>query len=245
MENSQKYYSVRAKIFGLSGLLILIMVSSLGYVTFEVRKSIRFVEEQKKSSEAALAVNKVRTQFLVIQYWFNEFALSWQIESETTAKKEKEIFDEDLKQIESIDTEFAKTLKTEGDQFSKLMISAAEMYVDGNRIAGTKINAEARTTGGKLSQLLTERFNQFNSESAASANKVIAQSNYLSVVSVVSIFITFIFSTIISSLMATNLSRQLRQVTDDIAQSGDKVESASQKMKSVSGALSESATTTA
>lgn len=245
MQNSPNNYSVRAKIFGLSGVLIFIMVTALGYITFEIRKSIRFVEAQKNSSEAALAINSVRTQFLVIQYWFNEFALSWQLESQTKAQEEKGKFDNALLQLEKLDADFAKTLKAEGDQFSKLMITATENYVDGNRISGTKVNAEAREISVKLSQQLSDRFAKFNAESAASADKVISQSVYLSIISLVSIIIGFILSVIISSLVATNLSRQLRRVTEDIALSGDKVESASQKMKNVSGALSESANTTA
>lgn len=245
MQNSATNYSVRAKIFGLSGVLIFIMVASLGYITFEIRKSIRYVEAQKNSSEAALAINNVRTQFLVIQYWFNEFALSWLFESQTKAQEEKAKFDDVLLQLEKLDSEFAKTLKVEGDQFSKLMITAAENYVDGNRISGTKVNAEAREINVKLSQQLSDRFAKFNAESAASADKVISQSVYLSIISLVSIITGFILSVIISSLVATNLSRQLRRVTEGIAQSGDKVESASQKMKIVSGALSESANTTA
>ncbi len=245
MEIQQKSYSVKAKIFGLSGLLIFIMITSLGYITFEIRRSIDYVKAQKQASESAIAINQVRTQFLIIQYWYNEFALSWQIESQQTAEAEKIKFDEALNKLANIDAEFAKNAKTQGDSFSKLMISAAEFYVEGNRIAGTKSNSEAREIGSKLSAELTDRFDDFNKESAASADKVIAQSGYLSIVSVFSIFIGFLLSTVISSLVATNLSRQLRRVTDDIAHSGDKVETASQRMKSISGALSESANTTA
>ncbi len=113
------HLSIKSRIYLMCFAIVSLLVLALAYVTFEVRKTATLISSQRSSVEMLQTVQKVRVQFLTLQYWYNEFALSWQMSSKDRAVNEKKLLDEDLKSLGHLDDGFAKQLSEEINKFEK------------------------------------------------------------------------------------------------------------------------------
>lgn len=247
-EKTTKHYSVRTKIFFLSGVLVFLMVGSLGYLSFEIKRSSGFIEEQRSSVALSLAIDKVRVQFLIVQYWFNEFALSWQLESQARATEELKKFEIVVDELALLDKAFATELKTNGSEFASVMAKTAETFVDGNRILGTQLSAKSRALANNVTNSIDSRLSNFNGKSVdllSTTDRVVDHSKFLTQMSTGLMLFGFLISVAIGAWIGSQLSKLLAQVTENIATCGQQVDAVIGEVYTTSRALSTSAATAA
>ncbi|MDZ4662521.1 MAG: methyl-accepting chemotaxis protein [Pseudomonadota bacterium] len=235
---------VKSRIYGMCAAIVSLLIVALCYVTFEVRKTATLVSGQRASVEMLQVVEKTRVQFLTVQYWHNEFALSWQIASRDKAVEARKVLDGDLVRLSSLDPEFTQVLRDKVDQFEKKMNSAAEVFVEGNRILGAELSTESSVLAAQVFKSLNEKLANFNGKNLdilTTTDQIVEQSNYLSKAGFFLTVVGLVLSILISAFVGHQLSKRLQGVNTELEDSGTQVSQASNELSRSSKALSESA----
>jgi len=161
----QKKFSLLAKIIMSKGALFIITALALGYIllniansTVQVEGQAQYVKEQNDliGEQTILLTDQsnilhdfdnleqLLTKYLELRVWTVDLSLSWLNETEENADKSYKEVQKDLKILnESFPTLVAK-IKPKIKNFYDIMIQSVDAYVDGNRVYGNSLVAEAR-----------------------------------------------------------------------------------------------------
>jgi len=146
----------------------------------------------------------ISESFSKMRFWLYDLSVSWLNEAEDNADQANDELSSGLKSANSLDQEQISLIKAEAEIFREKMIEAVDAYVDENRVLGNSLVAEARQSGAKIdnavSNLLTaakmsvDELNKLVDTSGAelktsagevkaSADEIVSTNNHLGAVS--------------------------------------------------------------
>ncbi|MEK6628808.1 MAG: methyl-accepting chemotaxis protein [Bdellovibrionota bacterium] len=228
---------IKEKLFSLTGVLILFTTLSLAVLTVEMARQIRsqakMLQQQQESVKLLNAVQKIDAHFTKLQFWLNDFALSWGVESLDAAKKVKTDIEEDLLKLKILEADFVVALKEPIDKYELAATAAAEIYIEGNRFKGAEQMSEARLLSDKIRETLAGQVAKANSgaqDLEVVAGQIVRQNLFLQGFIVLIIIIIFVVGTTLStslgrSILASiiELMQRLTTVTASINSATDNV----------------------
>lgn len=237
--------SVKSRIFFMCATIVSLLVLVLCYVTLEIRNTASLVSSQRSSVDLLQKVEKARVQFLTLQYWYNEYALSWQSASKDNAVKTRKELDDTLALLRGLDADFATALADKINAFEKKIDLTAETFVEGNRILGADLSMESSQLATQVFTLLNDKLSNFNGKNLdiiATTDQIVDQSNYLSKAAFFLTLLGLGLSVLIAAFVGHQLSKNLQRVNIELEGSGTEVSMASNELSTSSKALSASAT---
>ncbi|MFQ5543352.1 MAG: methyl-accepting chemotaxis protein, partial [Nitrospiria bacterium] len=188
--------SIKAKLFRLSGVLLLaifliggyggLMVSRLYNAMQEMQGNIQsmqeqsltvkeVLEEQQKIATRLEIAEDARRSFGDYKYWLTDLAVSWLNEAEENADASREKLEGLLKQMaDFVPQHDLEQLKEHVEKIHALALEAVDSYIDENRVRGNALLAEARREVGAADQIflsIVKRKQQETMEAEASATE--------------------------------------------------------------------------
>jgi|GEM_PF-5928650 len=152
---------IKEKLFSLTGILIFFTILALAILTIEMARSINkqaaMLQQQQESIKLLTEVQKIDEHFTKMQFWLNDFALNWSIESQEEAKKEKILLEKKFVSLAKLEVSFVTQLKVPIDEYEIAALKSAEIFIEGNRFKGSELMLEARKIGDKIRKTLAEQ----------------------------------------------------------------------------------------
>lgn len=88
--------------------------------------------------------NRADTHFADMKSWLYDLSVSWLNESETNAEASLANLNRELTRLAKDDPETANNIRDKAQQYYDKMLEAVDAYVDGNRVLGNSLVADAR-----------------------------------------------------------------------------------------------------
>lgn len=182
MKNNTKL-GISARILGLCGLLLCMMLGSLGYISWKIGEQSSVLKTEMNRQAQAFSAQKgrvalqndaiaktetiqaVRFHFTTMSYWLTDLSLTFQNESKTNAEKTREQLKTAVSLMVDIDGKFATEFETSIDEYYDGMIEATDAYGDGNKELGNSLIVNARISANKFHNKLASLLEEARSRS--------------------------------------------------------------------------------
>jgi signal transduction histidine kinase/CheY-like chemotaxis protein len=207
--SSRLKLNIGVKIFLINGAIILLMAGALLYIFSELGKANIVIQEQEKALKRLETVSAASSNFSLLRYWLTDLAVSWQNEDEVKAMDAKSRLDKILSILKKTDPELVAKLIPKVAIFTDSLIQSVDAYIDGNRVVGNSLVAEARQD----SQFIEGEFNKLlvaaKVSVESSGKKVVKANATIRKMSLLLIALATVLGVILSLLFSRNISRRL------------------------------------
>ena len=215
----------------------------LQVIAIEQQKNL-LIDQELERNKISL-INKVDQEFNKMRTSLLDLSVSWLNEAENNAESAYEKLQVHLQPLAEIDQDLALSIQTGSKNLNEIMLKAVDTYVDGNRVKGNSLVAQARTLAdqvqesiGQLQSRSEATFTEISQQTSTatkavtesaqhvstSANAVVKRNSELKQV-VISILVIFIFaSALYSFIMRREVCppiERLRKTVEDIQQTSD------------------------
>ncbi|MCC6221658.1 MAG: methyl-accepting chemotaxis protein [Deltaproteobacteria bacterium] len=254
-----KSFGITAKILSLGGALLLMMVGTLGYVSWEIDKQSQFLDtemnamlhEQSRASDGqwqafveSTLVNNIIQTYLDMSYWLTDLAASLLSEAETNAEAKREELNKLLAELKVTNSQLVSELDPLINSYYETIIKSVDAYADGNRVLGNSLLSEARKTAITVKDKLERtreaakvaadaaksKGHESTEKANASAKQIIGNNSTLRNLSVVMIGVSLVVGVILSLWFARYLSNSIKHIMTRLSQGSDEVNAAANQV---------------
>ncbi|TDI41662.1 MAG: methyl-accepting chemotaxis protein [Acidobacteria bacterium] len=196
---------ISVKLLSMAAAVLLPVVGSLLYVSYELSLANAVVENQVKTLSRLDTTNAAAKEFVLLRSWLSDLAVSLLSESEVQATATEARLDELLAELEVTDPRSVSSLRPQIKQYFETMLTAADAYADDNRVLGNSLVAQTRV----LAMAVDAEFDELLSSASTSANEagetLIRANSSLRLLC----FLLIPFSTLLGGIVAWWFSRKI------------------------------------
>ena len=193
----------------INGAIILLMAGALVYIFNELGRANTVIQEQGKALKRQETVSAASSNFSLLRYWLTDLAVSWQNEDEVMAMDAKSKLDKILSKLKETDPELVAKLTPKVEIFADSLLKSVDAYIDGNRVVGNSLVAEARLD----SQYIESEFENLLAAAKVrvenSGKKVVKANATIRKMSLLLIALATVMGVVLSLLFSRNISRRL------------------------------------
>ncbi|MBL4907981.1 MAG: response regulator [Sneathiella sp.] len=197
--------TIKGKLIGLSLILLFFLVGTgffLRNFIVEGDKSRTYQVERQALVEQTIIISK---NFGDLKYWLTDLEVSWLVESEENAQISYEKLQQNLILFKDMYPIEVAKIRSHAQTFFEKSINAVDAYVDGNRVLGNSLAAEARSEIHAVDLVMNSIIKDENdkvlfSRSSASAQEKQALIIYVIIVAMVVVMIALVTYFIIRSI---------------------------------------------
>jgi methyl-accepting chemotaxis protein len=125
-----------------------------------IDEQAQMLQQQRQHIEQIAVLTQVDREFRNMRAWLLDLSVSWLNEAEENADLAKQRLESQLGLLKAIDTKLASSLLQDTGKFYQVMMAAVDAYVDGNRVKGNSLVADARVLAVDIDNLLAEQKQQ-------------------------------------------------------------------------------------
>lgn len=187
--------SIRSKLLILSGFLLLALLATNLYSSFitykiygvvlgtqnnvtemkakgdEVKENL---DKQQAANDRVANTRAALRQFNMLSYWITDLSASWMNESENNANTAKNNLFDILKKMAEFAPEEAKKIEALANNFNEISLKAVDSFVDGNRVKGNALLADARKSSVEIDSLMDSVLKKQEADAKALKEKAVA-----------------------------------------------------------------------
>ncbi len=187
--------TIRAKLLMLAGFLLFALLATnlySSFITYKIydvvlgtQKNITEVknkgvevkdtlDKQQAANDRVAATRSVLRHFNMLRYWITDLSASWLNESEKNADAEKTELSAALKKLSEFAPEEAKKIEAQASSFHSISLKAVDAFVDGNRVKGNALLADARKASLEVDTTLDSVLKKQEEEARVFKEKAVA-----------------------------------------------------------------------
>ena len=159
-------WTIRTKLFVLSGILMLALVGSNLYMRSQLQAGSEALRQQTVLQDTARSATDTLKTFGELRYWLTDLEVTWLNESEDNADQAKVLLEEQLAALSVFAPEEIAEIRKDIVSFSETSLEAVDAYVDENRVLGNSLVADARSHMDAVDEVLTAISNKIAVEAA-------------------------------------------------------------------------------
>ena len=205
---------VSGKIYAMNGVFALVLSGVLLYVSLQVENATHVVASQGQTLARLSNAREVTHHFTVLRYWMTDLSLSWLNEAEEEADRTRAALDAALTKLEVTDKTLVAEIQPPIQAYIDLMAQSVDCYVDGNRVRGNSLLAEARQQAVDVNERLASLVSAAETSAREAGDTVVTKNASVKMASYGSMVVGISLVAVMGWLFARWIARPIRRVVD-------------------------------